>query len=101
MTVPSAWPGLRRALLCGAAAAVVGLIDLPVLLAGDAKPEPAPFAVRQKLDIAYADGERQKLDVFSPEGVHDAPVVLFVHGGAWTFGDKDLFGLYRGVGRFL
>jgi acetyl esterase/lipase len=28
-------------------------------------------------------------------------VVLFVHGGGWMGGDKDFFGLYRGVGRYL
>jgi acetyl esterase/lipase len=27
--------------------------------------------------------------------------VLFVHGGAWVFGNKNFFGLYRSVGQFL
>lgn len=65
-------------------------------------PKAAPFAVEEKLDVRYHDGSpRQALDVFRPRGVEGRPVVLFVHGGGWMFGDKDFFGLYRGVGRFL
>ena len=45
--------------------------------------------------------DRQKLDVFSPKGACNRPVVIFVHGGGWMIGDKNMFGLYRGVGRFL
>jgi len=33
-------------------------------------------------------GDKHKLDVFQPEGVSDAPVLMYVHGGAWTFGSK-------------
>lgn len=58
--------------------------------------------VRATFDVRYAPGrDRQKLDVFAPEGGSNRPVVLFVHGGAWMFGDKNLFGLYRGVGQYL
>src|SRR5262245_37529589 len=60
------------------------------------------YSVRSTFDIRYHSGrDRQKLDIFVPEGMNNFPVVLFVHGGAWTFGNKNLFGLYRGVGRFL
>jgi acetyl esterase/lipase len=70
--------------------------------ADDEKPKPRTFAIRQSLDIRYHDGsERQKLDVFAPKALDGAPVVLFVHGGAWTIGDKNLLGFYRGVGKFL
>jgi acetyl esterase/lipase len=43
------------------------------------------------------------LDVFSPKGKVSErfPVLLFVHGGTWMFGDKNFFGMYRGVGRNL
>src|SRR5207253_2153822 len=49
----------------------------------------------------FGKDPRQVLDVFQPEGATGCPVVLFVHGGAWIFGDKDLFGMYRGVGQYL
>src|SRR5262249_4735310 len=56
--------------------------------------------VRQTLNLRYHDGrDRQLLDVFA--AAHKAPVVLFVHGGTWMYGDKNFFGQYRNVGRFL
>jgi len=59
-------------------------------------------AILEKLDIRYFEGSsRQKLDVFSPRDVRDRPIVIFVHGGGWMVGDKNLFGLYRNIGRFF
>lgn len=39
-------------------------------------------------DIPYGPHERQVLDLFVTEGTHDAPVVVFVHGGAFVRGGK-------------
>jgi len=44
-------------------------------------------------NVAYHEdvdllGNQRTLDVFQPEGVSDAPVLMYVHGGAWTFGSK-------------
>jgi acetyl esterase/lipase len=76
------------------------LLAAPVGRADEGKP--TKYAIRQSLDIRYHDGhERQRLDVFSPKGLDGAPVLLFVHGGAWTIGDKNMLGFYRGVGKFL
>jgi acetyl esterase/lipase len=47
-------------------------------------------------DLPYAPehGRRGLLDVYKPAGdVSGAPVLLQVHGGAWTFGTKDQQGL--------
>jgi acetyl esterase/lipase len=43
-----------------------------------------------KRDIAYADpaNERQVLDVYSPPGAKNLPVVFWIHGGGWQTGDK-------------
>jgi acetyl esterase/lipase len=41
-----------------------------------------------KADVPYGPDEKQRLDVYSPQGVKGAPVVVFVHGGEWTRGDK-------------
>ncbi len=59
--------------------------------------------LRETFDVRYYPGKgRQKLDVFAPAaGAGLAPVVLFVHGGTWMMGDKDFFGQYRSVGRYL
>ena len=39
-------------------------------------------------DLAYGPHERQKLDVFKPTQAKGAPVVVFVHGGAFVRGNK-------------
>ncbi len=39
-------------------------------------------------DRAYGDHARQVLDVFRPAGARTAPVVMFVHGGAFVRGGK-------------
>ena len=77
----------------------------------DAKPSPADLAVpwRQvatpfrfrgpgvtvEKNIQFTDaGRRGRLDVYRPEGdISDAPVLLQVHGGGWTIGNKDQQGL--------
>src|SRR3954451_10718803 len=43
-----------------------------------------------KRDIPYATPaqERQVLDVYSPPGAKDLPVVFWIHGGGWQVGDK-------------
>ena len=61
--------------------------------------EPEKFEVTVKTDIAYGtDKERNILDVYIPKGVKKAPVVIFVHGGAWVFGNKSVF---SGPGKML
>jgi acetyl esterase/lipase len=39
-------------------------------------------------EVPYAGHDRQRLDVFRPQGARDADVVVFVHGGAFVRGDK-------------
>lgn len=58
-----------------------------------AKQPPSQEAVLAKntvsrADAAYGKDDKQRLDVYSPKGVKDAPVVVFVHSGEWTRGDK-------------
>lgn len=60
-----------------------------------------PFRMRTadvvvEKDVAYAPehGKRGLLDVYLPaEGAEDAPVLLQVHGGGWTIGNKDQQGI--------
>ncbi len=49
-------------------------------------------------DLAYGPGPRQRLDIYAPGEGHDAPVILFWHGGSWKNGDKEY---YRFVGARL
>jgi len=47
--------------------------------------EETPVAAR---DVAYGPDERQKLDLYRPEGAVLQPVLLWVHGGGFLRGDK-------------
>lgn len=72
--------------------------DLKTPIADLARPfsmmKPGVEVVR---DINYRDGgSRARLDVYRPEGIEDlraAPVLIQVHGGGWTIGDKSQQGL--------
>jgi acetyl esterase/lipase len=57
-----------------------------------------PFGLRDvrvsvERDIAYTEGGRRaRLDIYRPaqgEGLDGAPVLIQVHGGGWTLGQKD------------
>ncbi len=57
------------------------------------KPDLSPVVAagsRSALDVAYVSGghEQQRLDLYAPATAKAAPVVIFVHGGEWTKGDK-------------
>jgi acetyl esterase/lipase len=39
-------------------------------------------------DVPFGKDEKQRLDVYSPKGAKGCPVVVFVHRGEWTKGDK-------------
>ena len=53
-------------------------------------PKEAWAGVSIQRDIAYGADRLQKLDVFTPDGAQGKklPVLLFVHGGGFTRGDK-------------
>lgn len=55
------------------------------------------FAYQVHRDIPYHtgtdfDAKKHKLDLYIPTDVKDFPVVFFIHGGAWTSGDRWLYG---------
>lgn len=60
--------------------------------------EPAasnPYAAAPKIDrtVIYGDHLRQQVDVFTPEnGIDEGPLVVFIHGGAWTMGSHKAIG---------
>ena len=59
---------------------------IPILIVVFSFVSPA-FADAHK-DISYGALEKQALDIYVPEGAKRAPVMIYVHGGAWLMGDK-------------
>jgi acetyl esterase/lipase len=49
-------------------------------------------------DLAFAPGERGKLDLYAPADARAVPVVIFFYGGTWQIGTRQL---YRFVGEAL
>ena len=72
----------------------------PTLCADEPKPAPKSegfYEVEVLKDRAYrddkeADPVKHKLDLYLPKGVKDYPVLMFVHGGSWRSGRKELYG---------
>lgn len=50
--------------------------------------------VREIKDLAYADGDpvKHKLDLYLPAEAKKVPVLMWIHGGAWSMGDRAWFG---------
>jgi acetyl esterase/lipase len=63
--------------------------------------------LRIERDIAYHQGEgfddaKHRLDLYEPDTPGPHPVVVFVHGGGWVFGDRHWFAdAYGKLGRRL
>ena len=38
--------------------------------------------------MAYGNSKKQTPDVYLPDAPKNAPIIIMVHGGAWSIGDK-------------
>ena len=76
----------RRAAVALACLALGGCLCLGFVAAN----APAYFgAYARTADIAYGSDPQQRLDVYKPShAIPGAPIVVFWHGGRWSFGDK-------------
>ncbi len=70
----------------------------------DRAPAPPTAQLNVAYDPAAPDDPKRQLDLYLPGG-RDFPLVVFVHGGGWAWGDRtQTFGgadVYRNIGRFL
>lgn len=48
----------------------------------------APSFAEVQQDIAYGSHQKQRLDLYAPANPTNAPVMVYMHGGAWKIGDK-------------
>jgi acetyl esterase/lipase len=90
----------------GCVALVMGLLTTGTT--GATENEPAPKTapklceVQALQDLPYyegpdADKVRHKLDIYLPRGRTEFPVLVFIHGGSWTHGEKTYFGLNKAL----
>ncbi|MBS8226514.1 alpha/beta hydrolase [Vannielia litorea] len=49
---------------------------------------PLRASTRAVREVAYGPHALQRYDAYMPEGASAAPLVVFLHGGGWAFGDK-------------
>ena len=56
------------------------------------------IVVKEHIDLAYGENAKQILDVVTSGKCNRSPVVIFVHGGSWRWGQKDY---HRSIGKQL
>ena len=84
---------LRRKLLSCSAAALLGLGALtacaPVQILNGITPS---GSFSKAKNVSYGELERQKLDIYKADNPRaDAPILIFIHGGSWEEGSKDIY----------
>lgn len=52
-----------------------------------------PAGTRVLRDVAYGTDPAQRYDVYAPANARGLPIIAIVHGGSWSYGDKDNPGL--------
>ncbi len=51
----------------------------------------ASHGVSVTQDVAYAEGPRRRLDIYRPFGAGKAPMIVFLYGGSWRTGSKEMY----------
>lgn len=54
-----------------------------------ARDQSLPPGIAVSRDCAYGPDPHQRYDVYRPADAHDAPILIFWHGGGWTHGYKE------------
>ena len=76
--------------------AYIILFSAMLAIAAGCKPH-MPLTAQAICDIQYGPYKENTLDISLPEGrTGSTPVIILVHGGAWTGGDKSDFSFLRG-----
>jgi len=84
---------LKRRIFTGVAASLIGLVTLaacaPVTLLNGITPS---SSFSKAKDVSYGKLDRQKLDIYKSDNPRaNAPVLVFIHGGSWEDGSKDIY----------
>jgi acetyl esterase/lipase len=75
---------------------IIPMISAPIVAMQPAILQAVEHEVVVVNDIAYyegpdADAKKHKLDIYTPKGLKDFPVVFFIHGGTWSSGDRKMY----------
>jgi len=77
---------MRRELL----AFIIAASLVPVAVAAwHVREAKLPEGTQVHKDLRYGSDEAQAMDVYSQPGRSGAPIIVMVHGGGWSRGDKD------------
>ena len=84
--------GLARRSLWSLAAGLAATACSPVTILNSLAPS------RLVADgVPYGEGERHSLDVYAPEGAGPFPVLVFLYGGNWDSGSRDIYRFLGGA----
>lgn len=84
-------PGLWDWIVEGNATVTVDDAAMTFVPEGADAPAEAPAETEGLKNIAYASNSKaQVCDIYLPEGVEKAPVIVLVHGGGFMFGDQGM-----------
>ena len=65
---------------------------------------PAPIAAKTSYNVSYGNNAQQVMDIYLPAGrnIDSTKVIVIIHGGAWTEGDKSEYNslVFKLQGRF-
>lgn len=50
---------------------------------------PMVNGVKITKDVAYGKHKKQSMDIYAPENASNSPIILMLHGGGWSGGDKN------------
>ena len=81
--------GLSQAALDDAYTQTIWAPDAPAIIAGYARDSAAARVTLPPRTERYGPGPAETLDLFVPAGAMSAPVMVFLHGGAWRALGKD------------
>ena len=64
-------------------------LSLSACVTGQTSADYGASNIKTFKDISYGPDRANKFDVYTRDGLSNAPVVFMVHGGAWKMGDKE------------
>lgn len=68
--------------------AALACLPLATLAQGGGDTDTAGMIVREGIEFANVDGQSLALDLYLPAEASDPPLLIWIHGGGWRFGER-------------